>query len=351
MQGYVLEEPYMPLRGLSEWLAPRCDESRGMVEAVRVSEEDVYTTRLVDIREPALVEPGRGYVFLRHGVYRPSFNWWQLDDGPHVRSFCEYAAWLLGRDRVRCLPEAVSFRTPWEENYWHCHDEVLSKLILVERMGLPGDIPLLIGSRLWNAPFFQEMRSAAGLRERNWIVHDTPVWAKRLVLCVQGPTRLENACFARDLFRDADAGFARATGAGAPLLFISRPRGITRHLGNDEELRRELARVGFRTVQPERLPFWEQVDCFRAARCVVLPHGAGLANLVHRVGSPTGLVELFPGEPEFLRRVYGPWLSREAGFAYRAVVGSPLSEGDDFTVTPDAVTRAVDAVLRELDGE
>ena len=133
---------------------------------------------------------------------------------PRLRSYVEYVAWLLGRDRVRCLPEAVSFRTRWEENYWHCHDEVLSKLILVERMGLPGDIPLLIGPRLWNAPFFQEMRSAAGLRERNWIVHDTTGLVEAVgALCPGSTIASRTLGSLADLFRDADAdaSVARAT--------------------------------------------------------------------------------------------------------------------------------------------
>lgn len=350
MRRYVHEESYTPLRGLSDWIASRCDGRSDIVEAIRASDEHVYVERIVDIREPALVEPRQGYVFVRYGVYRPSFNWWQLNDGPHMRSFGSYAAWLLRRDRVSFLPEAVSFRTRWEANYWHCHDEVLSKLILVDRMELPPEIPLLISPLLWNAPFFREMRLARGLRDRNWVVHDRPVWSMRLILCIRGPTRIENARFARDLFRDSDIGVARASGAEMPLLFLSRPPGIERHLDNDEELRAELDRFGFQTLQPEHLPFWDQVERFRAARCVVLPHGAGLANLVHRVGRPTGVVELIPGDREFLRRVYGPWLSREAGFAYRAVVGSAMSNNDGFTVAPEAVTTAVASVLRELDG-
>ena len=76
----------------------------------------------------------------------------------------------------------------------------------------------------------------------------------------------------------------------------------------------------------------------RAARCVVLPHGATLANLMYRVGRPTGLVELFPGDPDYLRRVYGPWLSRAAGFVYRAVVGSELSRTAE--ASPSTRTRS-----------
>jgi len=152
----------------------------------------------------------------------------------------------------------------------------------------------------------------------------------------------------RDLFGDADADNVPTAGSTAPLLYVRRPPDVTRHVDNDDEVRQALARLGFQTIEPERLPFREQVERFRAARCIVLPHGAALANLVHRIGRPTGVVELFPGEWEFVRRVIGPWLSRDAGFGYRAVAGTPLSEHGGFSVPRDAVISAVTAVLREL---
>jgi capsular polysaccharide biosynthesis protein len=345
----VREQAYAPLRGLGDWIATRSSGDQRLVAAIRASDDDVYTTRLVDIREPALVEPRRGYVFLRRGLYRSSFNWSALDDGPDARALLQYGSWVASRRRVRFLPTAVSLRTRWEENYWHCHDEVLSKLLLLDRLDVPGDTPLLVGARLWDAEFFREMREEAGLRDRNWVVHDRPVWSERLLLPLQGPIQLENAVFSRDLFRAGGAETGRTSGGTPPLLYVSRPGDAIRHIENHDELYHELSPMGFEAVQPERLSFREQIEWFRAARCVVLPHGAALANLMYRVGRPTGLVELFPADPDYLRRVYGPWLSRAAGFAYRAVVGSALSRRRGFTVDPNQVAAAAAAVLREVD--
>jgi len=348
MQRYVNEATYYPIRGLGDWVASRADERGVVADAIRPFDADAYWTRTVDIREPALLEPRSGYVFLRHGVYRPSFNWWQYDDGPHIRAFADYARWLTRPGRVRYLAEAVSFRTNWEQNYWHCHDEVLSKLLLVDRMQLSPDIPLLIAPRLWHAPFFQEMLRARALRDRNWVVHDAPVRSNRLILCIQGPTSPDSPRFTRDLFRDPDVSVAPVD-ATAPLLFVNRPATVERHLDDDGELRDALATLGFDSIEPERLTFWEQVERFRAARCVVTPHGAAFANLVHRVGRPTGVVEIFPDDADYVGRVYGRWLSRESGFAYRAVVGSRMSGSGAFTVSRDAVVGAVTAVLREVE--
>jgi hypothetical protein len=347
MRSYARVETYTPLSGLGTWLDTRASQDGLVRGAIEPAVDDVYETRFVDVREPAFIEWRHGYLFIRRGLYRESFNWWQFDDGPRARSLFSYARWVVARDRRNHFPEVVSLRTLWESNFWHCHDEVLSKLMLVDGADLSADVPLLVGRALWGQPFFQEMLKAKSLRGRNWVVHDADVTADRAILCIQGPTRFENASFARDLLRDPEQPLT-SDGSVNTKLLVLRPRSVERHFLNEDELRSALTSFGFRAVRTEDMPFWEQVRLFTAAECVVMAHGAALANLVHRIGRPTGLVEVFPRDPRYVRRVYGPWLAREAGFSYRAVVGSPLSAGGGLTVPPGELVLAVVAVLAEL---
>jgi Glycosyltransferase 61 len=346
MQRYAEVQTYTPLMGLDSWLETRGDPGGLVRKAIEPAVRDVYETRFVDVREPALIERRSGYLFIRRGAYRESFNWWQFDSGPGPGALLSYARWLLGRGRPTHFPVVVSLRTRWESNFWHCHDEVLSKLILVDGANLPTDVPLLVGQDLWAQPFFQEMLAARSLRDRNWVVHDADVSTDRAILCVQGPTRIENASFARDILRDPRPHRVQEV-AEHRRLFVLRPRSVERHLLNEEELIATLTPLGFRAIRTEELPFWDQVSLFAAAECVVMAHGAALANLVHRIGSPSGLVEVFPHDPDYVRRVYGPWLCRAAGFSYRAVVGSTMVSGG-FTVPAEDLTVAVTAVLGDL---
>jgi hypothetical protein len=346
MHSYTLVETYQPVADLEAWLESRGDPEGLVRGAIAPAASAKYETRLIDVREPALIERGNGYLFIRRGVYRESFNWWQFDRGPRPRSLMAYFAWVSGRRRFRHFPEVVSLRTKWESNFWHCHDEVLSKLLMVDRLGLPPDIPLLVGPRLWSQPFFQGMLEAEALRHRNWVVHDFDVVAERAVLPIQGPTRLENATFARDILHEAET-HGRPDAAPAARLLILRPRGAERHLRNEEELIGALTPLGFLPIQPDNLPFWQQARIFKSAECVVMAHGAALANMVHRIGEPSGLVELFPRDREYVRRVYGPWLAKAAGFSYRAVVGTHMA-ARAFAVPVDEVKRAAVEVLDEL---
>ncbi len=62
-------------------------------------------------------------------------------------------------------------------------------------------------------------------------------------------------------------------------LFISRAAARRRRLSNEPEVVAALAPLGFEAVRLEELSWAEQVACFRRAKVIVAPHGAGLANL------------------------------------------------------------------------
>ena len=45
----------------------------------------------------------------------------------------------------------------------------------VDEIGLPDDVPLLVGRALWNSHYFGEIRAMSPFRERNWVLHDRPI--------------------------------------------------------------------------------------------------------------------------------------------------------------------------------
>jgi Glycosyltransferase 61 len=343
-QRYVVaEELYRPFEGLPNWLSSRTDD-RGFLADIATLEADVHEHKVFDIREPALLEHRHGYAFLKSGLVQESLTYWQLDTGPTPKGFRDYLAWLINEESITFVPQAVSMRARWEGNFWHLHDNVLSKLIAVDELALPDDVPLLVGPALWESRYFAELRTLSAFRDRNWVLHDRPIRADRLVVILEGSFRRANMVFVHQSVADAPVAASPTT---PDRFFLSREAGIERHLDNEPELAQRLAPSGFSVLRAERLSLPERLQTFRAARCVVLPLGAGLANVVHRIGQPTGIVEVFPADKQFAQP-YGPWLSREFGFAYRAVVGSPLSSRGSFTVDPTLVRRAVEEVLDQL---
>ena len=75
-------------------------------------------------------------------------------------------------------------------------------------------------------------------------------------------------------------------------LYISRERARRRRVANEPELWTQLAARGFVKLHLEELTWTQQINAFRAAKIVVAPHGAGLANLIF-CEPGTKVVELF----------------------------------------------------------
>jgi hypothetical protein len=347
-QRYIVsEEHYQPFARLPDWLATRTDDGEFLARVAGL-EPDTHEHKVFDIRESVLLEHRRGYAFLRSGLLEESMTYWQLESGPTAKGFRDYLLWLINEDSFTFLPEAVSMRARWEGNFWHLHDNVLSKLMAVDELGLPDDVPLLVGRALWDSHYFSEIRALTPFRERNWVLHDRPIRADRMVICLEGSFRRANMVFAQESLAHVQA--PKSAQPTPELLFLARQAGIERHLENEAELARSLALRGFTVLRAERLALEERLQTFRNARCIVLPAGAGLANVVHRIGKATGIVEIFPADKRFAQP-YGAWFSREFGFSYRAVVGTPVSHRGSFSVDVAPVVRAVEDVLAELPDE
>ncbi len=171
-------------------------------------------------------------------------------------------------------------------------------------------------------------------------------------MCLEGSFLAENMLYAQQVLGTASDPMSssresRERNETPPgrLQFLTRPRDIERHLDNEDQIAEALAPQGFVALDAEKLSFAEQVQTFMDTRCVVLAHGAGVSNLVHRIGRPTGVVELFPAD---YARPYAAWLSRTFGFAYRAIVGTFMTPQGSFTVDEQEVAAAAREVLAEM---
>ena len=190
-------EHYQPFAGLPRWLATRTDDSE-LVARIADMEADTHEHKVFDIREPVLLEHRRGYAFLRSGLLEESVTYWQLEAGPTAKGFRDYLLWLIKEDSIDFLPVAVSMRARWEGNFWHFHDNVLSKLMAVDELGLPDNVPLLVGKALWDSHYFGEIRSLPRFRHRNWVLHDRPIRADRVIVCLEGSFRRANMAFVQE---------------------------------------------------------------------------------------------------------------------------------------------------------
>jgi len=147
------------------------------------------------------------------------------------------------------------------------------------------------------------------------------------------------ACeWVRSLFPKQDGGPEK--------IFLARRGAQRRRLVNEAELEASLQSRGFISLQPENFTVAEQAKLFGSAKCVVAPHGAGLANMIFAPPDAL-LVELF--HPDILRPTYKN-LAAACGLRYAAIVGRPagdLSQTDDRWVEFSVPAPDVLRVLKE----
>ncbi|OGA00005.1 MAG: hypothetical protein A2Z64_12260 [Betaproteobacteria bacterium RIFCSPLOWO2_02_67_12] len=127
--------------------------------------------------------------------------------------------------------------------------------------------------------------------------------------------------FALRLVRErADALFSEPAAPRRRLLL--RRRSNMRSVVNFEELEAALQSEGFEVVEPEALPFLEQVSLFRTAAVVVAQTGAGLGNLLF---APHGCrVVTLIGRSPFSNYHYYSNLAQIAGLDLVYVEGQPV---------------------------
>jgi capsular polysaccharide biosynthesis protein len=142
--------------------------------------------------------------------------------------------------------------------------------------------------------------------------------------------------------RDFAAGLGRDTAGAGEKIYVSRAGARRRRVVGEEALRAALEARGFATVRLEERSWAEQIALFRAARVVVAPHGAGLANLVF-CAPGTRVVELFARD--YVNPCY--WrVAALSGLDYRPVVAAgPGAPREERTVNGTDIAVAVGAVL------
>ena len=191
-----------------------------------------------------------------------------------------------------------------EDGYYHFLIELLLRWWIFKRSGLEADYYAFSTEM----PFQREALSLLGIREGQMLeVESGRVVQASLLLCPSLVNNFElshlrghelyNKLYMPSWSHEAYSFLKKRNAMGGEraekLIYISRNRSPRRRIENEEELLPILERYGFERHYLEEMDLPSQAALFAAARMVVAPHGAGLANLVwSREG--TTVLELYP---------------------------------------------------------
>ena len=253
-------------------------------------------------------------------------RWWHLIAFPSVTSI---AAARTGARRRRRFGAVISLRFYWETNYFHLLNDILPRLHMARQFGVPPDVPVVVGSKLAEKPYFREICQGGTLDGRPVIEQDDDFIEFESGYFFRPPSDYDGVAFVATLLG------APAHPSGARRLFVNRRAGSRRSVINFEELRPALEEFGFDVVDTEGWSLADQVALFSSAEHVVGIHGAGLANMIFRRGARCSVLEIFP--PDEALGFYAQLCCR-LGFAYDAIrgysTGSDVDRWAPFLVDP-----------------
>ncbi|WP_262689858.1 glycosyltransferase family 61 protein [Kordiimonas aestuarii] len=130
-------------------------------------------------------------------------------------------------------------------------------------------------------------------------------------------------------------------------IYLTRSDSNRRRVTNEDELFKALEPLGFKLVRGAELSYLEKVRMFSKARCVVSPHGAGIANTLF---SPPGCGVLEMFNPGPANNLNGRLLMSKGHYYKYIIFDTPHQGPQDFAVDVDLVVRETTSLLKAVNG-
>jgi hypothetical protein len=183
-------------------------------------------------------------------------------------------------------------RREWfTENFGHWTFEVLTRVAMLLRAGVPDDVKLLVPEPVLR--FQRETLVGLGIADDRILPWDgVPTRFRAVYVPTARPTPPFLFPAGVELLRKLGAK-GRKTAPGRRLFVSRRQLDRTTRIANEEELLEVAGEFGFVEVMPERLAYSEQLRLYSEAEIVAGAHGSGLANAIF-MSHGTGMCELAP---------------------------------------------------------
>ena len=178
--------------------------------------------------------------------------------------------------------------SPGSENWYHWLLEILPRLMVLVESGIEYDkIYINRLEQEWQKKSLKAVLDFLNISEDKLLIINTDCAVKASVLVVPSvpfipskgtplPSWMVDKL--RKIFLDNKSDEKRSE--SYEKIYISRANASIRRLANEEELTKELKKLGFKILHLEKLSPHEQARIFNEARVIIGPHGSGFANLI-----------------------------------------------------------------------
>jgi capsular polysaccharide biosynthesis protein len=359
--------------GTGRAFRPDYGETPAVPQAVEMPQPEVY---LAEIPGASIIG-AQAIVLTQHGAALAHLPFWPIADRLDLAEssvpFIDARGALVDIPSAATtpIPAGVLFQGFGVRNYYHWLTEFLPRLLVLERCGVPADVPLLVDKRTYGVAQLAEALRIADRAGRPVveIEPDTLYRVGRLIvpssLAWLAPNLRDhlNLEFGDNLIAAEAIEFVRERlglpGGGRPgapgtpgtpgkrRLYIARRASTSpTRLANEPQVREVFAEAGFEILHPESLTFAEQRKVFSGAAMIASESGAGLANMLLAPPSAT-LICLIA--QEYAVNVYAD-VAGHAGQPALFIAGEIAGEVPvkpyhaRFTIPPDRLRR----ILAEL---
>jgi hypothetical protein len=271
------------------------------------------TEFILEINEPCCIEPEFGWAIVKYNqlVYSSlamSRTWFQPK--PNLYKF-----WR--RTNVIRAKRALSLRDTGEENYFHFYNDVLCKIFFLQQQNIEiRTVPLIISKKLWDKEYFQfYFKNSELLQSLQWIIQDRQyIECESSIFCkpLTHQIKLWNSIFAPVVNKKASDQHRR--------IFLTRKKSRLRFIENVDEIELILKKFGFEIIDTDDFTPEEQKKIFFDTEFLVGIHGAGLTNMIFRIGN-CRLLEVFPPPDQGYLPYHYIMLAKMLGFQYSAIIG------------------------------
>lgn len=215
-------------------------------------------------------------------------------------------------DCERTVERAINLCGFAATNYFHFTIEIVSKLSLLNESTDYREWPLLIDSAVTQVPQLMQLLDMVNVEKREYITvpYAASVKVKKLVhpsmtiwmpLNVKKQSYLsleDNVMSQRALNWIEKSASCYIKEQEDLLIYLSRKDCLNSRIDNEEEVIQLLIEKGFEICYLEKMTFYEQVELFSRAKCIVGATGAAFTNVVY-CHSNTIVGCIIPSEYDF----------------------------------------------------
>ncbi len=272
--------------------------------------------------ENAILEPDFGWAITSpFRVFKYSFPF-STDPWDRKKRRPKTADYISNNSKNFVLEEAMSIKFGWQ-NYYHFYIDCLTQIALLDKFDPDNKIPIIVPHHFREIRFIQDFLRLSSLIKRKIIVQpkDQYIKVKKLYifkdyLLSDNVTKIVHSL--SEYFKEGK--FRK--------IFITRSIEAGRTIINQGEVMMVLHDFGFECLDCSELSLKEQIELFSSATHIIGIHGAGLTNILFRIGSPLNVLEIFPSDE--LRPEHYKNLSKKYAFNYHELIGYHKDDKNNF---------------------